>query len=346
MTRWTAHPLLGLLTFAFTFACLSAASAQTKPPRRDPLRLTSIGDSISEATNAEEFNPFKGGLTRNRWASWVNGFEKSSNRLFDRTNVNSHNQRIDELFPGVKRKNKKAAKAGADSEDIAKQARKAVKVRSDYVTVLMGHNDVCGDEVEDIPDEAEFEANVRAGFDVLRGNPLDPKSPGLPDGATIYTLAIIDVERLSELGVEFLGLVECEDLWEILADEDIPCATLIDPDFDPVDRETARNRLLAFNEILRSVSAEYDATDTRHYWNYSDVTFLIPWTEEHVSEIDCFHPSAEGQTLLAEVTWNAGPFAAAATATPTPTATATPSATPTPTPTATATPSPTPAATP
>jgi hypothetical protein len=31
---------------------------------------------------------------------------------------------------------------------------------------------------------------------------------------------------------------------------------------------------------------------------------------DDVSHLDCFHPSAEGQAKLAEVTWNDGPFAA------------------------------------
>ena len=101
-------------------SCLAAPALAQEPtpaPRRDPLRLTSLGDSVTEAINAEEFNPLKG-LTRNRWASWVNGYTKDWNSLLDRTDVNSHNQRIAALFGEEGRKNKQSAKRGADSENL------------------------------------------------------------------------------------------------------------------------------------------------------------------------------------------------------------------------------------
>ena len=35
---------------------------------------------------------------------------------------------------------------------------------------------------------------------------------------------------------------------------------------------------------------------------------LMDYDEDDVSHYDCFHPSAEGQTQLAEETWEDGPF--------------------------------------
>ena len=70
-----------------------------------------------------------------------------------------------------------------------------------------------------------------------------------------------------------------------------------------------RDRLIGFNAILADLVAEFDASDGQHYWHYSNVTYDVKFDAEHVSEIDCFHPSAEGQALIAEGTWNAGPFA-------------------------------------
>jgi lysophospholipase L1-like esterase len=297
---------VGRLLLAGCFLVLFAppSFAQGKPPRRDPLRLSSLGDSITEGTNAEEIDPRDFGLTRNRWASWANGYTKDWNSLLDRTNVNSHNQRIDEQFGEEGRKNKSPAKIGANSGNLLKQALKAVKNKADYVPILMGQNDVCGDEASDIPSDAEFEANVRAGFDAL--------AAGLPPGATIYTLGIIDIYRLwvirEDLETDF-G-IDCLDLWEELSSEDIPCATFLDPDLEEAERLANRDRIIAFNEILADLVAEYDASDAQHYWHFSNVTFETMFEPEHVSEIDCFHPSAEGQELIAERTWDAGPFAA------------------------------------
>lgn len=40
-----------------------------------------------------------------------------------------------------------------------------------------------------------------------------------------------------------------------------------------------------------------------------NAVFNYPFQPRHVSTRDYFHPSLEGQRVLAEVTWNAGPFA-------------------------------------
>jgi lysophospholipase L1-like esterase len=297
------RPLLACCAFALLAGAPAFAQGEP-PPRREPLRLSSLGDSITEAVNAEEFDPRDFGLTRNRWASWASGYTKDWNSLLDRTDVNSHNQRIDELFGEDGRKNKSPAKIGADSENLLKQALKAVKNKADYVPILMGQNDICGDDVSEIPTDAEFEANFRAGFEALR--------TGLPPGATIYTLGIIDIYRLWQIGeeLEAFGVIDCHDLWEELASEAIPCATMLDPDNEEADRQFTRGRIIAFNQILADLVAEYDAADGQHYWHFSNVTFETMFDEDHVSEFDCFHPSAEGQALIAEETWNAGPFAA------------------------------------
>jgi lysophospholipase L1-like esterase len=294
-----------LLVCALALLAAAPSFAQGKPPRREPLRISGLGDSITEGTNAEELNPLDFGLTRNRWTSWATGYTKDWDSLLDRTNVNSHAQRIEEQFggDGIKIKRKTPAKIGADSEDLLKQAMKAVKNRSDYVPILMGQNDVCGDDASDIPDDDEFRANIRAGFEVL--------AAGLPPGATIYTLGIVDLYRLWEIreDLELELDIDCLDVWEELSSEDIPCATFLDPDLEEAERLANRDRLIGFNAILADLVAEFDASDSQHYWHYSNVTYDVKFDSEHVSEIDCFHPSAEGQALIAEGTWNAGPFA-------------------------------------
>lgn len=290
------------IALAALFAASAPGFAQEMPPRREPLRLSSLGDSITEAVNAEELDPFDFGLTRNRWASWANGYTKDWNTLLDRTDVNSHNQRIDALFGEEGRKNKAPAKIGADSEDLLKQTKKAVKNRADYVPILMGQNDICGDDPSEIPTDEEFETNFRAGFDVL--------AAGLPPGATVYVLGIVDIYRLWQIGddLEALGVIDCADAWDLLGDK-APCGTMLDPDNSEEDRQATRSRIVAFNTILEELVAEYSASDPQHYWEFTDTSFTTDFDEDHVSEIDCFHPSAEGQALIAEETWVTGPFA-------------------------------------
>lgn len=283
-------------------AALAASPAFAKDPRREPKRLVSLGDSITEAINAELFLPWEG-ITPNEWASWVNGKHGKREERFGLSDVNSHHQRLTELYGKKKRKNKSAAFAGADSEDLARQAAKAVKKKADYVTVLIGHNDVCDDDFAGIPSDAEFETNVRAAFDALRA--------GLPPGATIYTLGMIDIYRLWEIGdmLTALGVLECQEIWENELFDFTPCGTMFGPDLDDADRQFTRGRIVAFNQILAALSAEYDAADEHHHWHYSNAAFELVFEPDDVSPIDCFHPSAEGQRKLSEATWADGPFA-------------------------------------
>jgi lysophospholipase L1-like esterase len=296
MTR----PARVLVLLVALSAWLAAEAALAKPPRREPKRLSSVGDSITAAVNADE--PFQL-LDGNPWASWANGYVGKWEKLLGRTDVNSHNQRITKQYGKKKRKNHMEAKAGADSDDLLKQMTKAVKHKADYVTVFMGHNDVCDDDFAGIPSDAEFETNLRAGFEVLRA--------GLPPGATVYTLAIVDIYRLWEIGdeLDFLGIFDCRDVWESVLSDLVPCATMLDPDNDEADRQFTRGRILAFNAILADVVAEYEASDENHHWHYDAQSFEVPFEADEVSLFDCFHPSAEGQERLAEDTWGAGPFA-------------------------------------
>lgn len=289
--------------FALVVLALAFATpALAKEPRRAPLRLVSLGDSITAAVNAELLLPWEG-ISPNKWASWANGYDKKT-RIIDFSDVNSHHQRIEALYGKKGAKNKSAAFAGAESKDLAKQAAKAVKKRADYVPILIGHNDVCDDDFGGIPGDAEFETNLRAAFEVLR--------IGLPPGATVYTVGMIDIHRLWEIGDELtaLGVLDCQEIWENELFEFTPCGTMFGPNLDDAARELTRGRLLAFNQILADLAAEYDAADEQHYWQYSSAAFDLVFEADDVSPIDCFHPSAQGQARLSEATWNDGPFAA------------------------------------
>lgn len=275
--------------------------ASAKDPQRVPKRLSSVGDSITEAINAEEFNPLVI-ITPNHWASWSNGFRGFWEWLLGRANVNSHNQRISSRFGSRNRKNFMEALSGADSFDLGPQMTASVSHAADYVTVFMGHNDVCQDSFSDIPTDAEFEANVRAGFDALRA--------GLPNGATVYTLGIVDIYKLWQLGPQLSGLlgVSCEVVWATTLLGVFPCGTMLNPLNSEADRQFTRSRNVAFNQILENLVAEFEANDPHHHWQFADTAFQADFVPSEVSPFDCFHPSAAGQKRLARDSWEAGPF--------------------------------------
>jgi lysophospholipase L1-like esterase len=266
-------------------------------PQLVPKRLSSTGDSITEAIDAEL--PFG-----NHWASWVNGYHGFWEWLFGLTNVYSHNQRITKNFGSWGRKNFMEAKSGADMFDFPGQTLGSVNHQAHYVTVLMGHNDVCQNHFADIPSDTVFEANFRTGLENLE--------TWLPRGATIYVVGIVDVYRLWEIARDkkSLGIVDCEAVWATTLVDLFPCGTMLSPLNTEADRQFTRSRNLAFNEILMRVTNEFNQNDLHHYYLYTDVVFGYPFVESQVSDIDCFHPSAPAQRDLSKVTWNAGPFGA------------------------------------
>lgn len=298
--------ILRLGAFLAAVACamlVLPVAVLAKDPQRVPRRLSSTGDSITEAINAEEYNIFNP-INPNHWASWANGYRGFWEWLLGRTNVSSHNQRITSAFGSYKRKNFLQAVSGADSFDLPGQTAQSVAKAADYVTVFMGHNDVCQNGFADIPTDAEFEANVRASFDQLR--------LGLPNGATVYTLAIVDIYKLWTLGDQLtsLGIIPCELIWATTLLGVFPCGTMLNPLNSEADRQYTRDRNIAFNTILENLTAEYDANDPHHYWEFTDLTFEAQFVPSEVSGFDCFHPSAKGQKRLSAESWAVGPFGA------------------------------------
>lgn len=65
-----------------------------------------------------------------------------------------------------------------------------------------------------------------------------------------------------------------------------------------------RQREIEYNAVLGQVCALY--VQCRFDGN---AVFNCPFQPRHVSTWNYFHPSLEGQRVLADVSWNAGPLA-------------------------------------
>lgn len=290
--------LVSLLVVLCLVLAAPAAFGQVKAKQLSPKRLSSTGDSMTEAIDAQL-------PAANHWASWANGYHGFWEWLLGLADVYSHNQRITKNFGSWGRANYMEAKSGADMEtDFIGQTAQSVTRTPTYVTVLMGQNDVCGNTFADIPTDAVFEAKFREGLTNLKN--------GLPAGATVYVVGIVDIYRLRKVADDkkALGIVDCEVLWATSLLKLFPCGTMLNPLLTEAQRQYTRNRGIGFNAILKRVSKEYDDTDPNHYYVYTDAVFNYPFIESQVSDIDCFHPSASGQKKLSEITWINGPFKA------------------------------------
>jgi len=284
-------------TSALAAVLLVASAAYAKDPQLVPRRLSSTGDSISAAVDAEYYGP-------NPNASWVNGYYGFWEWMSGYTDVASHNERVTSNWGAKGRTNNMDAGPGTTMADLADQTAQAVSQTAQYVTVFMGSNDICKNHAYEIPTDAEFEANFRAGMETLK--------KGLPHGATVYVLAIPNIRHLYDVGMEKadLGIMDCPAHWSNRLPDHYPCVTMLGSGNTEADRQYTLSRIIAFNNILEEVTSEYQRNDWHHYYFFSDVTFTYQFPESDVSNLDCFHPSAQGQANVARITWISGPFRA------------------------------------
>jgi lysophospholipase L1-like esterase len=257
-----------------------------------PNYLASAGDSISVAVNAERYGD-------NTWASWVNGYHGFWQWLFGLTNVKSHNQRISRRFPWEDRRNYMFAEAGARSEDLAGQVAGilATDPLPTYVTVFIGQNDICRDLGEEITPVSEYLATVEDALRIL--------AEGLESGSTILVVGPVDVTRLYEVARDkkALGIVDCEVLWFFSLFDLYPCWSVLGPGVDDAERLWILETYIepyntGLSEMVDSLNGKYNQN-----FIYTDRAFNFKFLEIHVSDRDCFHPSARGQKVLSRETW-------------------------------------------
>jgi lysophospholipase L1-like esterase len=256
-------------------AVATPAGAQTTPPDS----MASTGDSITRAFNTGLL-PF----TDAPGNSWSTG---------SRTYVRSHYRRILARNWRILSRNFNDARSGAKMRDLAGQMSVVNLQQVDYVTVLMGANDACASSESAMTSVADFRTQFqRALASVTAGSPH----------ALVYVVSIPDVYRLwlilhgnesARLAWRLTGF--CKSM---LAN---PASTAPE---DEARRQRVRQRVIEYNGVLTDVCALYAMC---HFDGNS--VFNYPFQPPHVSTRDYFHPSLEGQRVLAEVTWNAGPLA-------------------------------------
>jgi lysophospholipase L1-like esterase len=286
-----------LLLGAVLLAVLTVGPALAlEPGQSAPKRIYANGDSITRAVNANL-------PSDNLNLSWVSGYFGFWQQLFGLPNIQSHNQRISANFGEQGRKNWTVAASGARVEDFVSQASGAAGKGATYATVMLGANDVCRESIVDLPTDAEFANNFRAGMISLLSN--------LPDGATVQVVAIPDLKRLYDIGQDktALGIVNCQVLWAFTA-PGFPCSSMLSPSNTEADRQYVRSRNLRYNEILQEVTAAQALQYPTKFISFTDVPFTYQFSQREISNIDCYHPSWEGQKILARETWNNGFFKA------------------------------------
>ena len=241
-----------------------------------PKSMASTGDSITRA--------FDTGLipyTDNPSASWSTGTS---------TSVNSQYLRLLKLNPRIKGHNYNDAVSGAKMANLNAQVQTAVSQHVQYVTVLMGGNDMCTSSVGGMTSVATFRSQLTTALNTL--------TAGLPS-----------------VRVEVVSIPNAYHLWELFKDDFVArtvwsafsvCQSLL---ANPLSTATAdvgrraavRDRNVAFNDVLRDTCALYIQCRFDGY-----AVFNTVFVKSDITTRDYFHPSVSGQAKLARVTWAAG----------------------------------------
>ena len=273
--RLVLRMLCVALAVATSAACTAGdpggEAGTVSPPR--PRTMAALGDSITRAFAACG----RGGDCVEM--SWATGTDKD---------LNSHWQR---LGLGNREGNHNLAVSGARVADLAAQVRGAIRVRPDYVTVLIGANDACTSDERAMTSVEEFSTAFADALGTL--------VRGLPE-ARVLVLSVPDLARLWEVGKD---RPEVRRVWESLR----ICQSMLADPTDPsavaqARRARVRTRVRAYNAAM-AAACDQRRPRCRHD---RDAVFDYRFDLDHVSTVDYWHPSRRGQATLAQVAWAAG----------------------------------------
>ncbi len=273
MTRLLATSAL-LAALVLSGLLASSASAATALPL--PHSMAAVGDSITQA--ASSAGSLGVDAPQNSWATGTS------------TTVNSQYLRLLALGAPISGENHNLSVSGAKMAGLAAQMQTVVPVQPDYLTVLIGGNDLCTDTVAQMTSVTDFQTQFQTAMATL--------TAGSP-GTHVLVVSVPDVNQLWSL---FHGDFLARFVW---AAGDICQSLLANPTstqgVDVQRRQQVRQRDIDFNTQLAQVCADYASTCLFD----ANAVFNTQFAKSDISG-DYFHPSVAGQAKLAAVTWSAG----------------------------------------
>lgn len=264
---------ISLLLAVLLASVLPGLAAAADPPL--PASMAAVGDSITQA--ASSAGTLGADAPQNSWSTGTS------------SSVSSHYLRLLAAGAPISGEHHNRSVSGAKMADLAGQVQTVVPLQPDYLTVLMGGNDLCTDTVAQMTDPQVFHDQFATAMASL--------TAGSPS-THVYVISIPDVYQLWSL---------FKDNWwarVVWASADICQSLLANPtsteQADVDRREVVRQRNIAYNTALADVCAAY--ATCRFDGN---AVFNTTFTAGDVSG-DYFHPSVAGQAKLAAVSWAAG----------------------------------------
>jgi lysophospholipase L1-like esterase len=261
---------IGAATPASAAASDAAPTAAMAAPHPLPDSMAAIGDSITQAVDVCCF-----------FGNWPGHSWSTGNAPLD--GIASHYERIRARNPAIRGHRWNNAVSGARMADAPAQARRTVDQGAQYVTILMGANDLCGWDGTLTP-TATFRAQVRETLGILRA--------GLP-GSHVFVASIPNLHQL-------WSILHANPVAQVVWQAAGICPSMLNFFNSPADRQAVIDRERELNQVLDDVCATWSNCRFDNY-----LTYNYDFTPDQVSRLDRFHPSLAGQATLAALTWNA-----------------------------------------
>ena len=261
-------------------AALLAALAAALPVQAAsvplPSSMAATGDSITRA-----FDVTLGCLLRDcpRY-SWSTGSD---------TTVFSQYQRIAAHNPAITGHVFNDAKSGAQMSDLDRQLTAAAGQHVQYVTVLLGANDLCTSSAASMTPTATFQAQLdQALKDFYRADPA----------AHLYLSSLPNLYQLWSLLHNNPAAVSTWTAFNI-------CQSMLSVNNTEADRQLVVAQEQAYDQVLASECAKAVSFGRDCLWD-NLAGYGYQFTADQISTIDYFHPNIAGQNAVAQVTWSAG----------------------------------------
>jgi lysophospholipase L1-like esterase len=240
-----------------------------------PSSMAALGDSMTKAFDACDV------LQECPAVSWSTGTQ---------VDIDSQYSRLLLVNPAMNGHAHNDAVSGAQMNALNGQAASAVGQGVDYVTIEMGANDACTSTESAMTSVATFQSQFQSAMNTLKN--------GLPN-AHVLVASIPDLERLWQVGHVDADAVSRWTQFAICQAMLVNPTSMAQADIDR--RARVRQRVVDFDTALATVCAQWANC------RFDDNTvFSFPFELPDISSIDYFHPSQQGQTMLALGTYAAG----------------------------------------
>jgi lysophospholipase L1-like esterase len=281
----------GLLTAALCVSALAASPALASPAKvGPPTSIDALGDSITRGYNSQGVGC--GTLADCPANSWATGSNAA---------VNSYFTRVKALNPSVVLARPQTSSTaggndaitGAKMANLPAEATNAVNApnKPDQVMILLGANDVCTSSEATMTSLASFEANLRAGLNIL--------SSGVPDAR----IDISSIPNIFNLWNVLHNNLSAQLVWGLAGVCQSMLASPTSLSQANVDRRArVQQRNIDLNSKLRDVCAQYI-----HCHYDGGAAYALNFVASDVGTIDYFHPNTNGQAKAAAAAFANGP---------------------------------------